>query len=804
MNSVYNENLNVVNTKFYITESLFGDVKQYSLKEYYNRILKQYPTYDILTHFKDGKKIVNQKNKLTLDFDGKNQDDFDYLIECLNSIPDSITFCCSGYVKPVLAETLPNINSITNSNHLIYFDIKDNVDDIFSCHVIFNVAITTDEFINIKQDLLLYNFYDLNELLDNSIFTNGRKMRHTLTDKDNKDRKINLNNLKSWLNDIGLTLEEFLNKSSPQYLDTSAISYSEFKEHLELFPVFEVDDIKPNTINSSAKTNTKTNIKTNIKTNTKPNSINRSSIFYYLYNKQTDKIETLTEDNKISNYNLGQLLFGFGHSVLSLEELTQEIALLPYYEKFPNEIDTLIDYIKPEQDLKNISPLFCQMTRLNTLIKQDEENKIEDKDKLELKKQLQIYIHKYLPQAFILNEYVEFEGIDKFYTILQNVCWINGKGYYIKTKRGTLRATTLQDIENTHNITNIKEKLTLSIVSFESYKQIKQMRAMIHYEKDKAKYDDIVIHLIDIFKQTFKTEKEYDLFYHIIKNKILHPQNPPRFGIIQYGAANSCKTRTTEMLDLLLDYQAITSETLLSNFNSWVQNDIVNIEELPETTKETGKVIEKLKAYTKTNNVSLELKGRNQENITPAYLIIINTNFRSLGGLFDKKVNIEPLLARFRIIERIPLTAEGNAYINQHLLNAESLERAAIEVAYVEYIKNNNYQWTDDLTELEIEQQEKANNEDLRFQILTSPTVEECLNQHARITRINIRKLTSELNRICRVDMIDAKFDPKEIRNELINRDIARLSGTNTICINIEKFKTLFTRPLEDLDINGN
>lgn len=52
----------VSNDIFYITESLkTGEVKRYSCEEYFNRILKQYPTYDILTHFKDNKKIVNQK-----------------------------------------------------------------------------------------------------------------------------------------------------------------------------------------------------------------------------------------------------------------------------------------------------------------------------------------------------------------------------------------------------------------------------------------------------------------------------------------------------------------------------------------------------------------------------------------------------------------------------------------------------------------------------------------------------------------------------------------------------------------------
>lgn len=799
----------VSNDIFYITESLkTGEVKRYSCEEYFNRILKQYPTYDILTHFKDNKKIVNQKNKLVFDFDGKNLDDFQKLIDSLNSIPQNIEFCCSGYVKPQLSEEIKNINSKSKSNKLIYFDVKNNVEDIFSCHVIFNIAITTEEFINIKQDLITYDFIGLNSLLDNSIFTNGRKMRHTLTDKDDKDRKINLDNLKLWLNSIDMSVEDFLKKSSPQYLDESAILYSDFLEQLDILFDFEVEDDKETNTNPKSTPNNKQSFESNkpkstVKYESNQNiksNLNRNSIFFYLYEKQTDEIIKITEDNNISNYNLGQLLFGFGHSILSLEDLTQEIALLPYYTKHPDEIDVLIDYIKPERDLGNIAPLYKHKKRIYELLEQ-EKNKTEKNmnlinELIEISHCIIEYIYEYRQPHFINAKPWTYKGHSKNRHIQDNICFTTeNDSYFIKDTHNDLKLITRETMMQIYNLNigELNKILRSSCCSFLNIQEYKRYIAEQYYNEHKQEYDTKAAYVInDIYKPTFATEQEFNIYYSIYKEKINHPDRQPLKHIIQYGETNSCKTRTSEWVDIIYSYQVLDYSDVYSRFNNYLCYQFCCIEELPNNPKEKDQLVKALKQITKTNNVRIESKGKNTTTIKPTTLFTINTNHKTIGGIFDNEVDRRPLFERFRVIERVEVNHAYDRWLIENIRDATFKQKAALQIAQYEYIKSHDFLYSEEKTQLEIELTDKAQSQNQYLQCLDDNDIDRILVlTQSRHTRIKMRELVNRLN-IRNREISDYKFNINTLRNMMIDKGICKINGSHTNLINRQLFIDTF------------
>lgn len=767
------------NLTFYITESLRGQTIQYSYKQYVDRLTKQKPTYDILTHSKDGIKKVNVKNLLVLDFDGKDIDKFTTLMNCLNNIPEIIKYSCTGYIKPILLDEVSNFYA---DGQLVYFDIKDNVDDVFSCHIVFNVAVSTDEYIGLKQDIQKYDIFGLNDMVDSSTFTYTRKMRHVLCDKDDKDRHLNLETLNSWLELYELGIDDFIEMTSPQIIKDDTIEYSDFLEMLDVIPDFDIPEpVKNNATEVSNKKITKQ----------QPQNT-RASILYYL-----DGLE-LSEDNEISNFELGQKLYGIGHSVLSVEELRDEIELLPYYKANPNEIDVLLGYIKPCQDLTNIAPLY----KLANIIKDEGANKA-----------INEYIYKYSSISYCAVKpsiYTNIIGISRekkeekrIEHIRQNVCFVESEGeFFIKVDEYKLRKINVKDMKQLYHARaeTIDSLINNYTCRIKDLQQFTVFKAQSIYLTDMDIYMDLAMRQLQIFRSCFISDNEFNIVMNLHQQKLLHPDRMPNMGIIQYGPRNSCKTRISESLNCIIKYHTMNYKDLLSQFTEYVGNDIVCIEELPKSTKDTNEVINKLKAITKTDSVKFEKKGQSAITIKPTYLMIINTNYRSLGGMFDKAVDLEPLLKRFRLIQRQPIdNGADNGPMSQWLIenikDAEFKDKLGIQYAYAEIIKRGNYPYSYENTQLENEQLEKAQGETNIYKCLTKSEIEDNITTHhysyGTRYRLNIRELTRLLNTKNR-DIMDQKLTISDVRNILLDNNLIRIDGRNTEIKDKDKFMIFF------------
>ena len=181
------------------------------------------------------------------------------------------------------------------------------------------------------------------------------------------------------------------------------------------------------------------------------------------------------------------------------------------------------------------------------------------------------------------------------------------------------------------------------------------------YEKLKQKYlfiNDANINngqrLLDIFKSGFVHEYDFNVYMDFVRSKLLNPKKLYIKNFVCYEGRDSLKTTFINMLSEYISVGIVPVNLIHSQFNGYMDNSICVYEELPASIKESRTVIEQLKAMTSTRKISLHIKGRDSETIENYCNIIINTNHKEVGGLFDNQADCE-MFKRFYIIEKTPI-----------------------------------------------------------------------------------------------------------------------------------------------------
>ena len=149
-------------------------------------------------------------------------------------------------------------------------------------------------------------------------------------------------------------------------------------------------------------------------------------------------------------------------------------------------------------------------------------------------------------------------------------------------------------------------------------------------------------------------------------------------------------------------------EDLKNDFNEWAQDaNIAMIEEAPDSVKEAESVRSAVKRYS-DEYVGLGIKHKsNIKDTEIRFNLVINSNHKNFGGLFDNQ-SLYEMFRRFHIIERLDLTDEdkaeaGDIIYNNKLADAifyyimitpplttEDINKAReTQKEYYDYVKNN-------------------------------------------------------------------------------------------------------------------
>ena len=107
----------------------------------------------------------------------------------------------------------------------------------------------------------------------------------------------------------------------------------------------------------------------------------------------------------------------------------------------------------------------------------------------------------------------------------------------------------------------------------------------------------------------------------------------------------------------------------------------------------------------------------------------------------------------------------------------------------------NDFEYSSESTDIEQELLDTSVNETEYYKVFTKEELTEqaLTTTKSRHIRINLRYLTTTLNQR-NIELVDKKFNITTLKNHLINANIARVDGTHTNCIDVEKFITLFEK----------
>ena len=135
---------------------------------------------------------------------------------------------------------------------------------------------------------------------------------------------------------------------------------------------------------------------------------------------------------------------------------------------------------------------------------------------------------------------------------------------------------------------------------------------------------------------------------------MLNPKKLYIKNLVCYEGKDSLKTTFINLLNEYIDVSIVPVNLIQSQFNGYMDNPICVYEELPASIKEARTVMEQIKAMTSTRKISLHKKGENSRTIENYCNIIINTNHKEVGGLFDNQ-NDSEMFKRFYIIAKQPI-----------------------------------------------------------------------------------------------------------------------------------------------------
>ena len=199
--------------------------------------------------------------------------------------------------------------------------------------------------------------------------------------------------------------------------------------------------------------------------------------------------------------------------------------------------------------------------------------------------------------------------------------------------------------------------------------------------------------LLSYLRKTFKYDEDYKFYLSYYHTK-LNRMTTINKGLINQGTlATSAKDSLKTLFnDLLSDYIKVIKADI-ANVNKslnggYFENELLVIEELPQTINEIDNFILKLKENTSVEKITVEKKGLNPYNKQNDNDIIINTNFTVKNIVYNKN-NCETILKRFKIMTRqsLNMNDEQLNYILDEF--KQSKDKALLKYCLYKYIKDN-------------------------------------------------------------------------------------------------------------------
>lgn len=454
--------------------------------------------------------------------------------------------------------------------------------------------------------------------------------------------------------------------------------------------------------------------------------------------EENEDSETQQETQEIINTNECTLtnISVVNSRALNHFDMTQKLNLfkaLPLsYDEFKTEFDNIegIDEERKEkifnklqyhQDFKTDIVLYTYKKHINnyfTNFKKIKKPTLEQitiyTDLSKILTKIKFYIDKYAKKCFINHTFydvktdINYIDFSKEMKILNNCCKFVSNGYiyypYLNKTFNSINQFKTYFGMNGSKANTIFECLT----AFEDEQEFKLKSLKSNIDnfnlKIEKKFNRLtkqqqqelfnkVDILLSYLHKTFKYDEDYKFYLSYYHTK-LNRMTTINKGLINQGTlATSAKDSLKTLFnDLLSDYIKVIKADI-ANVNKslnggYFENELLVIEELPQTINEIDNFILKLKENTSVEKITVEKKGLNPYNKQNDNDIIINTNFTVKNIVYNKN-NCETILKRFKIMTRqsLNMNDEQLNYILDEF--KQSKDKALLKYCLYKYIKDN-------------------------------------------------------------------------------------------------------------------
>lgn len=490
-------------------------------------------------------------------------------------------------------------------------------------------------------------------------------------------------------------------------------------------------------------------IKPKIEKKTKTSKPKTISILQYIfYNPEQNEIQEENEENEEEQQQTQEIinLNNDGCTLTNISvvnsktenhfDMTQKLNLfkaLPLsYDEFKTEFDNIegIDEKRKEdifnklqyhQDFKTDIILYTYKKHINnyfTNFKKIKKPTLEQitiyTDLSKILTKIKFYIDKYAKKCFINHTFydvktdINYIDFSKEMKILNNCCKFVSTGYiyypYLNKTFNSINQFKTYFGMNGSKANTIFECLT----AFEDEQEfkLKSLKSNIDnfnlkiekkFNKLTKQQQQELFNKVDILlsylRKTFKYDEDYKFYLSYYHTK-LNRMTTINKGLINQGTLSTSAKDSLKTLfnDLLSDYIKVIKADI-ANVNKslnggYFENELLVIEELPQTINEIDNFILKLKENTSVEKITVEKKGLNPYNKQNDNDIIINTNFTVKNIVYNKN-NCETILKRFKIMTRqsLNMNDEQLNYILDEF--KQSKDKALLKYCLYKYIKDN-------------------------------------------------------------------------------------------------------------------
>ena len=292
---------------------------------------------------------------------------------------------------------------------------------------------------------------------------------------------------------------------------------------------------------------------------------------------------------------------------------------------------------------------------------------------------------------------------------------------------------------------------------------------------------------LDIYAETFNEYNDYIYYCRWLSMKLRHPNVALPRSIVQLEGSGSFKTNFIKAFNKFITIAAVDFENDLTNqFNEFMMSQLVVIDEVKAQGGKKQQMIQNtIKQMTSDSSTKIRVKyERNGRDIKLITNLIINSNYKSCGGLFDNQSKDGEMFRRFKLIQKKQIEPYKAEQL-YNMLNDNRVIYALYNILINEY-KDMTFNEFNIKNNFELEYYNYVKDKAYNKAVLTKNEIDYCISQYGNNKLLSIQRLVQQLKRY---DVICGASDEKQ---HLIDESVIEYKQKRNYIIDYNKLIDLY------------